>query len=251
MSGFDLSDRLRAHAEKFGLEITNQEVTGLSVDGDERVLHTPDGELRAKAVILCPGASPQKLGVPGEDQFGGRGVSYCGTCDGPFYRDQVIAAIGGGNTAVEEAMHLTHFAEKVYLIHRRDELRADKVLADRVLANPKIEVLWSHVPLEFLGDDKGINAIKLKDLKADAEKEVPVTGIFVFVGTRPNTEFLAGSVEMDQWGFIVVDKKQGTSIPGVFAAGDCVSNVLKQIVVAAGEGAVAAYAAQHYLENLK
>jgi len=250
VSGFDLSDRLRQHALKFGLQIKNGEVSGLAVDGGDKILNTPNGEIRAKAVILCPGASPRKVGIPGEVELTGQGVSYCGTCDAPFYADMEVACIGGGNTAAEEALYLTRFASKVYLVHRRDQLRADGILVERVKNNDKIKVLWSNIPLSVQGGPEGVAALRLKDLKAAKEWDLPVQGVFVFVGTEPNTKFLQGSLEMDQLGFIIVGPEQTTSLPGVFAAGDCCKKRLRQIVVAAGEGAVAAYSAQNYLEGL-
>ena len=248
VSGFDLVERMREHAVKFGLEIRTAEVTGLSLKGEDKVLVTPDGEIRARAVILALGASPGKLGIPGESELVGRGVSYCGTCDGPFFRDQVVVAFGGGNTAAEEALFLTRFAEKVYLVHRRDELRATGILAERVKENPKIEVLWSHVPLAVEGQD-GVKAVRLKNLKTDQEYSLAVDGAFVFVGVKPNTDFLQGLVDLDSHGFIVTDQRQATNLPGVFTAGDCRQSPLRQIVVAAGEGAVASHVAQQYLEG--
>jgi thioredoxin reductase (NADPH) len=195
------------------------------------------------------GASPSRLGIPGEADFVGKGVSFCGTCDGPFYRDQEVAAIGGGNTAAEEANFLTKFASKVYLIHRRDQLRADGILAERVLANDKIEVLWSHVPLAVEGGPQGVQSLRLKDLKNDREFSLPISGAFVFVGIAPNTAFLADIIDLNDHGFINIGPEQATNLAGVFAAGDCCSKMLRQIVVAAGEGAVAAVSAQHYLEE--
>lgn len=248
VSGFDLSERMRAHAEKFGLEIINREISGLEDRGGVKALLSPDGEIAARAVILCPGASPRKLGIEGEERLTGKGVSYCGTCDGPFYRGQEIALVGGGDTAAEEANVLTRFADKVYMIHRRDELRAVKVLADRCIANEKIEMLWSHAPLAVIGEN-GVEAMRLKDLKTGREFDLPVTGAFIFVGTRPNTGFLQGAVELDERGFIVTDRNQQTSLPGVFAAGDCCVKLLRQIVTAAGDGATAAFAAARYLED--
>lgn len=248
VSGFDLADRFRDHALKFGLEIKSSEVRGLNLEGDLKVLETDYGPVGAKAVILATGASPRKLGVPGEAELAGRGVSYCGTCDGPFFRDKVVVAFGGGNTAAEEAAFLTKFAKKVYLVHRRDELRACKVLCERVETNPLIEVLWSHVPLAIEGTD-GVQSVLLKDLKSGQEKRLMAEGAFVFVGTNPNTGFLAGQVPLDQEGFIVTDLGMATSLPGVFAAGDCRASILRQIVVAAGDGAVASFAAQRYLEE--
>ena len=249
VSGFDLADRMRDHALKFGLEIKSAEITKLSADGNLKVLTTPEGELRAKAVVLAVGAQPKKLGVPGEEMLIGKGVSYCGTCDAPFYREQTVVCFGGGDTAAEECVFLTRFAKKVYLVHRRDELRAAGILAERVMNNPKIEVLWSQVPLEIKGVDK-VEAVRLKKLKDGEEYDLPCDGAFVFVGTSPNTDFLRGVVDMDRQGFIICDRNQHTSMNGVFAAGDCCSKLLRQIVVAAGEGAVATYAAQRYLEEV-
>lgn len=248
VSGFDLSDRFRDHALKFGLTIKSSEVKGLKVEGSLKVLETDYGPLGAKAVILALGASPRKLGVPGEAELAGRGVSYCGTCDGPFFRDKVVVAFGGGNTAAEEAAFLTKFAQKVYLVHRRDELRACKVLCERVDANPKIEVLWSHLPLAIEGKE-GVESVLLKDLKSGQEKRVMAQGAFVFIGTGPNTGFLRDVVRTDPEGFIITDLGMQTSLPGVYAAGDCRSTILRQIVVAAGDGAVASFAAQRYLEE--
>ena len=248
VNGFDLSERMRKHALKFDLEIVGNEVSGIGIDGDYKVVRTPKGDIRCRALVLCPGASPRKLGVPGEAELTGKGVSYCGTCDGPFFREQDVACIGGGDTAVEEAMFLTKFATKVYLIHRRDQLRATGILAERVLQNDKIEVLWSQAPLAFSGEN-GVESVRLRKLKDNTEYDLAVQGAFVFVGTVPNTQFLNGVVEMDQEGFIITDKKQETSVPGVFAAGDCCAKILRQIVTAAGEGATAAFAAQRYLED--
>ncbi|MFH1034979.1 MAG: thioredoxin-disulfide reductase [Pseudomonadota bacterium] len=248
VSGFDLADRFRDHALKFGLEIKSSEVQGLKIEDGLKVLETDAGPVGAKALILALGASPRKLGVPGEAELAGRGVSYCGTCDGPFFRDKVVVAFGGGNTAAEEAAFLTKFAKKVYLVHRRDELRACKVLCERVEANPLIEVLWSHVPLAIEGQG-GVEAVLLKDLKSGQEKRLDAEGAFVFVGTGPNTGFLQGAVETDPAGFIITDLGMQTNQAGVYAAGDCRSTILRQIVVAAGDGAVASFAAQRYLEE--
>jgi thioredoxin reductase (NADPH) len=249
VNGFDLSERMRKHALKFDLEIANNEVSAITAEGGRKIVHTPKGDISCRALILCPGASPRKLGVPGEAELTGKGVSYCGTCDGPFFREQDVACIGGGDTAAEEAMFLTKFAKKVYLIHRRDQLRATGVLAERVMRNEKIEVLWSQVPLAFKGEN-GVESISLRKLKDNTEYDLAVQGAFVFVGTVPNTQFLDGGVvKMDQQGFIITDKNQETSVPGIYAAGDCCAKLLRQIVTAAGEGATAAFAAQRYLEE--
>jgi len=248
VSGFDLADKMRDHALKFGLEIVSREISGLSAEGGRLLLRHHGGQVAAKAVILAMGASPANLGIPGEARLTGKGVSYCGTCDGPFYRDQIVVCFGGGDTAAEEAIFLTRFARKVYLAHRRDQLRAAAVLQERVLANEKIEVLWSHAPVSINGED-GVQSVSLRNLKTGEQFDLPCDGAFVFVGTRPSTGFCAGAVELDQQGFIKTFGDQKTSMPGVFAAGDCCGKLLRQIVVAAGEGATAAYAAQRYLEE--
>lgn len=248
VSGFDLADRMRDHALKFGLEIVSREVTGLSRIDGKPVLHFADGQVQPGAVVLTMGAQPAVLGIPGETELTGKGVSYCGTCDGPFYREQTVVCLGGGDTAAEEALFLTKFAKKVYLVHRRDELRAAKILQERVLANDKIEMLWSHVPISINGGD-GVKSITLKDLKQERQFDLDCDGVFVFVGTKPSTGFCTGAIELDERGFIKTFGDQKTSMPGVFAAGDCSSKLLRQIVVAAGEGATAAFAAQRYLEE--
>ncbi len=249
ITGWELSDRMRAHAEKFELPIETREVTGLSLDGDLKILATGKGEVSCKSLILSTGAQPRPLGIPGEAEFTGKGVSYCGTCDAPFYRDKVVAAIGGGNTAAEEAHFLTRFANKVYMVHRRDELRADAVLAERVINSDKVEILWSHQPLEVVGDQGGVKALRVKDLKTGQEREQELDGVFVFVGNMPRTGFWGDLIKMDGAGFIIVNHEQETNLSGVYAAGDCCCKLLRQIVVAAGEGAVAAYKAQLYLED--
>ena len=249
VGGWELSDRMRKHAEKFGLGVESREVLDLKLDGDLKILGTGKGEVACKCLIIASGAQPRPLGIPGEKEFVGKGVSFCGTCDGPFYRDATVAAIGGGNTAAEEAVFLTRFAQKVYLVHRRDQLRADGILAERAVSNDKIEVLWSHQPLEVLGDSGGVKALKVKDLKQDQERDIPLDGVFVFVGTMPRTGFWGELIETDEYGFIIVNHEQETNVPGIFAAGDCCNKLLRQIVVAAGEGALAAYKAQLHLED--
>jgi thioredoxin reductase (NADPH) len=249
VNGWELSDRMRKHAEKFGLIVESREVLGLSLDGGLKIVKTGKGDVACKSLIIASGAQPRPLGIPGEQDFIGKGVSFCGTCDGAFFRDAVVAAIGGGNTAAEEAVFLTRFAKKVYMIHRRDELRADGILAERAMKNEKIEILWSHQPLEVLGDKSGVKGLKVKDLAKNEERGLPLDGVFVFVGTMPRTGFWGDLVETDEYGFIIVNHEQETNLPGVYAAGDCCNKLLRQIVVAAGEGALAAYKAQLYLED--
>jgi len=250
VSGFDLVDKIKAQVDRFELPTRSAEITGLKKDGDRFTVSLADGEVRAKAVIICSGADPGRLGVEGEEKLTGRGVSYCGTCDGPFYKDMVVAAVGGGDTACEEAEFLTRFAKKVYLIHRRDELRAQKINKERVLANDKITVKWDSV-LDSIDGRDGVEGLTLKNVKTGAVDKLKVDGVFIFVGYLPNTDYLGGLLELDNRGFIVTDTEMTASIPGIYAAGDCRSKNLRQIVTAVGDGATAAFNAERHLESLK
>ncbi len=248
ISGFELMERMKRQAEEFGLNIVSTDVKGINLDEDKRLVITDSGAMEAKAIVLTMGASPKKLGIDGEERLTGKGVSYCATCDGFFFRDQEVAVIGGGDTAIEEALFLTRFASKVYVIHRRDSLRAIKILQERAFNEKKIQFIWNTVPLEVLGKD-GVEGLRLKDLKDQREYELNVQGVFVFIGYSPNTGFLKGLVEMDDQGFIITDQDMATNIKGVFAAGDIRSKSLRQISTAVGDGAVAAYSAIRYIEG--
>ncbi|TYO96811.1 thioredoxin reductase (NADPH) [Geothermobacter ehrlichii] len=250
IDGPELMMRFQEHCQEFGLETTTGEVTALRVEGVEKVLTVDDREVRARAVIITTGAEPSKLDVPGEAEFTGRGVSYCATCDGAFFRDQTIAIVGGGDTAVEEALFLTRFASKVYLIHRRDSLRATKVLQDRIFANDKIEVLWNQVVQEVKGDSSGMTSVELRDTRSGEVRDLPLQGLFVAIGVTPKANFLADILELDPDGHILTDADCRTSIPGVFAAGDVRKKILKQIATAVGDGAVAAIVAEKYIDEL-
>ena len=205
--------------------------------------------MEAKALILTSGATPKKLGIEGEELLIGKGVSYCATCDGPFYRDQEVAVIGGGDTALEEALFLTRFASRIHLVHRRDELRGAKLLQDRAMAEKRIEFIWDTVPLRILGES-GVEGIELKNVKTGEIGRKKVQGVFVFIGTQPNAEVINGMVKQDENGFVITDERMETSIPGVFAAGDIRSKALRQVSTAVGDGANAAFFAERYLENL-
>ncbi|MFP3927845.1 MAG: thioredoxin-disulfide reductase [Desulfobacteraceae bacterium] len=250
ISGFDLMDRMKSQAERFGLKVRSEEVVGLEVRGSGKAVKTDRGELEAGAVILSSGASWRKLGIEGEDRLMGRGVSFCATCDGPFYREQEVAVVGGGDTAVEETLFLTRFAGRIYHIHRRDELRAVKVLQERAFAEPKIEFIWDTVPVKILGED-GVEGIELRNVKTGETSRKAVQGVFVFIGTTPNSEVVKDLVELDRGGFVITDERMETSSPGIFAAGDVRSKPLRQISTAVGEGATAAFAVEKYLEDLK
>lgn len=250
ISGFDLVDKIRAHAQHFGLTIENKEVVGLNLTDKIKEVILADGVVRCKSLIIASGANPTKLRVKGEQLLAGKGVSYCGTCDGPFYRDQVVASVGGGDTAVEESIFLTKFARKVYLIHRRDQLRAAKIAQERAMANEKIECVWDTVVKSIEGQDK-VERIRLVNVKTGQESSLDVDGVFVFVGIKPNTEFIGDGLERDMAGFIKTNLEMETSIDGVFAAGDVIIKQMRQICTAVGDGATALHSAQLYLEKFE
>ncbi len=250
IDGPDLVARFQEHCQEFGLQVTSGEVQKLEDKGDYKVVTVDGNELRARAVIVTTGAEPRKLGIPGEKEFAGRGVSYCATCDGAFFRDVPVAVIGGGDTAAEEALFLTRFASKVFIVHRRDQLRATKTLQERVLSNPKIEVVWNHVPEEVLADQRGVNELRLVNKLTGEKRSLAVEGVFFAIGVIPKAHFLADVLELNEEGYILTDAECRTSLPGVFAAGDVRSKILKQIATAVGDGAVAAIAAEKYLEGL-
>jgi thioredoxin reductase (NADPH) len=250
VSGFDLMDKMTAHADRFGLEKKYATISSLDLKGDVKTVTLENGEvLTAETIILCTGAKPRKLDIPGEYEFSGRGVSYCATCDGPFYRNQEIAVVGGGNTAIQDALHLTKFASKVTVIHRRGELRATKILQEKAFCNEKIDFLWNTQVKEVRGSKSGVEELVLRHHNDD-ESTLKVTGIFILIGIAPNSEILPlDQLETDETGFIVTDQEMTTSLPGVYAAGDIRSKRSRQIINAAGEGAVAELSAEHYLGN--
>jgi len=255
IGGFDLVERFRKQAAKFGTETVAADATSIEKNADPAapVWDISAGGViyRALAVIIATGTSWRKLGVPGEDAFVGRGISYCATCDAPFFRNRTVAVVGGGDTAVQEAVYLTNFAEKVTIIHRRDRLRAAAVLRDRAMANPKIDFAWNSVVEEIRGND-GVTSILIRNVQApDEKREIPVDGVFLLIGLEPNTGFLRGTVDLDEDGYILTDASMRTSSGGVFACGDCRSTPLRQVVTACGDGATAAVSAQHYIESLK
>jgi thioredoxin reductase (NADPH) len=249
ISGVDLIEKMAAHTRLFGVAERNGEVTAIEKRGEELALHVAGGEtLTARALIVATGARPNRLDIPGEEALTGKGVSYCATCDGPFFRDRVVAVVGGGDTAVQEASFLARFASKVYLIHRRDQLRAVRVLQERARNNPKIEPIWETVVERIEGED-AVRSVMLRHRTSGESRSLPVDGVFIFVGIRPNTAFLKGVVDQDEWGFVLTDTEMRTSVTGIFAAGDCRAKLLRQIITAAGDGATAAYAAEQMLEG--
>jgi len=246
ISGIDLTTAMHRQATNFGLETLSDEVTGIEVKGKEKVVKTPQGHFITKAIIIAGGSERQKLGVPGEKEYTGKGVSYCATCDGAFFRDKSVAVVGGGNSAVTEALELTRFASKIFLIHRRHELRATKILQEKLLADARIEVLWDTVVEEILGDTF-VNQIGVKNVKTDKKALLDVAGVFVSVGSQPATGYLKGLLDLDAAGAVIAGDKLETGVPGIFAAGDIRSGSIRQVIAAAGDGAIAAVNAGKYI----
>ncbi len=251
IAGPELMERMQEHCQEFGLEVQTAQVEKVENDGAVKKVVLDSGVIESRSVIIASGAQPRKLGVPGEQELTGRGVSYCATCDGAFYRNMTVAINGGGDTAVEEALFLTRFASKVYLIHRRDQLRAVSVLQERLHANDKIEVIWNNVIESCEGDNSGLTHLVLKDVNTGSTSKLEVQGVFIAIGVEPKTGFLHGTVDLDDGGYIVTDMQCRTSVPGIFAAGDVRQGVLKQIATAVGAGATAAYEVERYLADLE
>ncbi|MDO9263684.1 MAG: thioredoxin-disulfide reductase [Desulfosalsimonadaceae bacterium] len=251
LTGADLVEKMTAQARRFGAEIETNQVLALDVAGKIKRLTLNDRVITAKAVIIATGASPRKLGVPGEDAFYGKGISTCATCDAPFFRNSVVAAIGGGDTAVQESLFLTRFAKKVYLIHRRDQLRATRILQERASENEKIEIIWNSVVTSVNGSDSGLESITVKNIKTGEEQVLAVEGCFMWVGILPNTAFLKDAMTLDKGGFVVVNSRMETSVPGVYAAGDVRNTPLRQVATAVGDSAIAAFEAAAYIEAME
>jgi thioredoxin reductase (NADPH) len=254
VNGFDLAERFKKQAVEFGLQTASGDVTAVVKKrlGDKDGWEITAGGMSygALAVIIATGATWRRLGVPGEERFIGKGVSFCATCDGPFYKDREVAVVGGGDTAIQEAIYLTRFAKKVTVIHRRDRLRATAILQKRAMANERIAFAWNSVVESIDGLDL-VQWVRLKDLKTEATRELAADGVFVFVGLTPNTEAFRELIALDRGGYIIADANMQTSVPGIFACGDCIAKRLRQVVTACGDGATAAFSAQLYVEDLK
>ena len=252
IGGYDLMEKFEEHADKFGVEkFPMQEIKSVDLLSNPKVIETIEGDTyKAKTVIIACGAQPKKLGVNGEEEFVGRGVSYCAVCDGAFYQDKTVAVVGGGNAAVEEGMYLTKFAKKVYLIHRRDELRADKIVQDRAFANEKMEFVWNSVVKEVQGADT-VNNLVIENVKTGEISDLNVDGVFPYIGFSPNITDINGQVEQDPNGFIITDETMKTSVDGVYAIGDVRKTPLRQVITAAADGAIGAVYAGKYIEALE
>lgn len=251
IGGYDLMEKFEAHADKFGVEkYPMQEIQKIELTNDIKKIITNDTTFNAKTIIIATGAGPQKLNIPGEKEFLGRGVSYCAVCDGAFYREKTVAVVGGGNAAVEEANYLTRFADKVYIIHRRDKLRADKIVQERAFKNPKIEFVYDTVATEILGENT-VEKLIIKNVKTEKISELKVDGVFPYIGFTPNTDLINGQVKQNEQGFIQTDEYMQTSVKGVYAIGDVRTTPLRQVITAASDGAIGAMNAIKYLDEIQ
>lgn len=249
ISGFDLGEKMKTQAMNLGIEIETAEVSSVDLSGDKKQINFSDRTVTAATVIIASGSSPKRLNI-GEEKFIGKGVSFCATCDAPFFRDKAVVAVGGGDTAVKEAVFLTKFASKVYVVHRRDQLRAEKIIQERAFENDTIEFVWDSVVTGVEGFF-GIEKVNVENVKTGEKREIQAAGCFIWIGIDPNTGFLKNSgIKLDEGGFIVTDADMKTSVPGVYAAGDVRTTSLRQIATAVGDGAIAAVSAEHYTESL-
>jgi thioredoxin reductase (NADPH) len=249
--GPDLMDNMRKQSERFGAELVTDHATEVDLTGSVKIVRVGETEYRAHSVIIATGSAWRPLGVPGEQEYLGHGVSSCATCDGFFFRGQHIVVVGGGDSAMEEAIFLTRFAESVTIVHRRDEFRASKIMAERALSNPKIKVRWNSVVTEVLGNDGKVSGVRLRDTVTGDESTLDVTGVFVAIGHDPRSDMFKGQIRLDDEGYVLVDSPSTrTSIPGVFAAGDVVDHTYRQAVTASGTGCAAALDAERYILDL-
>lgn len=249
--GPELMQNMMRQAEKFGARLLYEDAVRVDLHQHPFAVETSAGNVfRCLALIIATGASPRRLGLESEAKFFGRGVSTCATCDGWFYREKVVGVVGGGDSAMEEALYLTHHASKVYVIHRRDQLRASKILQQRAFSNPKIEFVWNSVVTEVLGNEK-VTGVRLRNVKMGEESILPLDGLFLAIGHEPNTQLFRGQLMLDEQGYIVVDRFQRTSVPGVFAAGDCHDHTFRQAITAAGFGCAAAIMVERWLGELE
>lgn len=248
VNGFELAMQMKEGAERFGAQTQLAEVTQVELAGQVKTIHTSGGDYQARTVVLATGAHPRELGLPGERELRGRGVSYCATCDGMFYRGKTVVVVGGGNTAVSDVLYLSRLCEKVYLVHRRDTLRASKVYLDPLQKAENVEFVWDSEVKQLLRD-QAVTGVRVRNKKTGKERDIPCAGVFVAVGYLPNTELYRGQVELDEAGYVLADETTQTNLPGVFAVGDLRKKPLRQVVTAASDGAVAAHFIEEYLNQ--
>ncbi len=248
VNGFELAMQMKEGAERFGAQTQLAEVTQVELAGQVKTIHTSGGDYQARTVVLATGAHPRELGLPGERELRGRGVSYCATCDGMFYRGKTVVVVGGGNTAVADVLYLSRLCEKVYLVHRRDTLRASKVYLDPLQKAENVEFVWDSEVKQLLRD-QAVTGVRVRNKKTGEERDIPCGGVFVAVGYLPNTQLYRGQVELDEAGYVLADETTQTNLPGVFAVGDLRKKPLRQVVTAASDGAVAAHFIEEYLNQ--
>lgn len=252
ITGYELSQKFLQHAQSYGMEIVQEEVVAVEPGLDFHTVRLANGDiLKTHTVILAPGGSPRKLDIPGEDEYYGKGVSYCGVCDGFFFREKTVVVVGGGDTAAEEALYLAKLAKHVYLVHRRDALRASMILQQRVKDECKIEILWNSIITEIKANDEGVNAVDLEDTQTGEQRELSTDGVFVFVGFVPNNQLVPAGIKMNADGYVVTNEKCETNMPGIYVIGDLREKYAKQIVVAAADGCTAALVAAYFVEMKK
>jgi len=252
ITGFDLAEKLVHHAQSFGLRIVQQEIAAVNAGPGLHSVRLSNGDLLdAIALILALGGTARKLGIPGEAEYLGSGVSYCATCDGFFFRDKTVVVVGGGDTAVEEALYLSRLAKKVFLVHRKNTLRASQILQGRLLTRPGIEIIWDTIITEIRGNGNTVEAVSLENVVTGAKGELATEGVFIFIGYSPNNLLIPPGIRINELGFVITNDKCETSVPGIFAAGDIRQKFANQIVVAAADGCIAALAAAHYVEVQK
>ena len=250
INGFELIEKFKKQVQKFGAEIKIGDIERIEKHKNGWRVDVEGKTYNSLSLLVASGARPKKLGVPGEERLQGRGVSYCATCDGALYKDKDVVLVGGGDTAIQEALFLTRFAKKVSVVHRRKRLRATRILQERALANKVIEFIWESRIIEIMGKDK-VGGVKVKNINTEKETEVSCNGVFIFAGYSPNTDFIKGLLKSDKDGYILTDDDMNTSKKGIFACGDCRKKLLRQVVTACGDGATAAFSAQQYVEELK
>ncbi len=246
IDGFELAEAMQQQAERFGSETEYAEVTGLDLQADPKVVHTSEGTFHGRTVVIATGAGPRELGLPNEQQLVNRGVAYCAACDGMFYKGKTVVVVGGGNSATADALLLSRIAKKVIVVHRRDTLRATKVYHEPLMAAENVEFMWNSAVTEILADDK-VHSLRIKNLVSGEETEIAVDGLFISVGRKPATTLVAGQLELDEAGYIIAGESTATSIPGVYAVGDVRTKMLRQVVTAVSDGAMAVHAAESYL----
>jgi thioredoxin reductase (NADPH) len=252
ITGYELSQKFLQHAQSYGMEIVQEEVVAVEPGLDFHIVRLANGDLfKTHTVILATGGSPRKLDIPGEDEYYGKGVSYCGVCDGFFFRDKIVVVVGGGDTAAEEALYLAKLAKHVYLVHRRDALRASMILQQRVKDECKIEILWNTVVTEIKANDQGVAGVSLEDTQTEEQRDLTTDGVFIFVGFVPNNQLVPAGIKMNADGYVVTNEKCETNMPGIYVVGDLREKYAKQIVVAAADGCTAALVAAYYVEMKK